>query len=462
MKRINKMKKLRRVAALFTVMALVLTGCGKTTGVDDIVQDIGNIDDEKSNTGQTLSDMLKVNEEKWIEEFEVSGENLHTVKIAARVKVPDVTGMSVLTLEEQKFDAEGKKVLLEAVCTEGEIYSFGDSKMPKWFYEQQIESTMEQIEDMLAARENDTNLCVNGSWGSWDEQELKETQQYLDKLQQSYEEAPENGYDVGDYSADNYTGMTDTGRVTMYFRPDENIVSWSVSGDFSQKADLTSDSEISLLIGEIDYGNLCKMSEEEAKNYAISFAAKIGYEEYVASDIKYLTWQNYSSENWEQWTDGYVVTLAREVDGVPVDYTNIGSSNGYWQQGVGEYIQLQFNDAGVMNGYIYKPRKLKAVDTKDTQLLPYEKVKDIMKSLLVEKAKDYGKEIDVETVDFLIFSNMELIYYTMKDEEQGIVVVPVWRLSSVESEEATGHKIAMHPLVINAIDGSWIDVWQGI
>ena len=450
MKRINKKKKLRRVAALFTVMALALTGCGKTMGTekDNIAQDIGNIDGEKSNTGQTLSDMLEVNEEKWIEEFEVPGGNLHTVKIAARVEVPNVTGMSVLTLEEQKFDAAGKKALLDAVCTEGEIYSFDESKMPKWFYEQLIESTMEQIEDMLAAKE---------SWGSL----LKEMQQYLDELQQSYEEAPENGYDVGDYSADNYTGMTDKGRVTMYFRPDENTVSWSVSGDFSQKANL-SDSEIGLYIGETDYGNLCKMSEEEAKNYAISFAAKIGYEEYVASDIKFLTWQNYSSKNWEQWTDGYVVTLAREVDGVPVDYTNIGSGNGYWQHGAGEYIQLQFNDAGMIQGSIYKPRKLKAVDTKDTQLLSYEKVKDIMKSLLVEKAKDYGKEIDVETVDFLIFSNMELIYYTMKDEKQGIVVVPVWRLSAVESEEATGHKIAMHPLVINAIDGSWVNVWQGI
>ena len=457
MQRIGKMKKLQKVTALVTVLVLALTGCGKTTGTekDNIAQDIGNIDGEKSNTGQTLSDMLEVNEEKWIEEFEVPGGNLHTIKIGARVEVPDVAGMSVLTLEEQEFDAVGKKALLEAVCTGGEIYSFDDSEMPKWFYEQQIEITREIIESMIAAKENGTNLDYSGSWGSEDEQNLKEWQKQLDELQQSYEQAAENGYDVGDYSANNYTGMTDKGRVTMYFYPDINSVSWGGSNviDYSPKADLTSDSEIGLFVEETDYGNLCKMSEEDAKNYALSFAAKLGYEEYVASDVKYLTWQNYSSEEWEQWTDGYVVTLAREVDGVPVDYMKYG-----WSDGQEEYIQLQFNDVGIIQGEIYHPRKLKEGTMESTILLTYEQIKDVMKSVLVEKAEDYSVEMEKATADFLSFSDMELIYYSMKDEEQGIVVVPAWRLSTVESETATGHNFVTHPLVINAIDGSWIDV----
>ncbi len=122
MQRVGKMKKLRKVTALAAVIVLALTGCRKTTGTDDIVQDIGNIDSEKSNTGQTLSDMLKVDEEKWIEEFDVAGGNLRTMKIGATVKVPDVTGMSVLTLEEQEFGEAGEQALLEAVCTGGGVW----------------------------------------------------------------------------------------------------------------------------------------------------------------------------------------------------------------------------------------------------------------------------------------------------------------------------------------------------
>lgn len=460
----NKMKKLQRLTVLCTIMALVITGCGKTTDSKEknVAQEVSDIDSEKDHEGQTLSAMLKVDEEKWVEEFEVAGGNLHTIKIGATVEIPDVTGMSMLALEDQEFDAAGKKALLEAVCTEGEIYSFDDSKMPKWFYERLIKSDMEQVEDILAAKENGTSWFSDGSWGSEDEQYLEEVQQYLDENRQAYEEAPENGYDVGDYSAENYTGMTDKGRVTMYFHSDENSVSWNVGNtlDFSQKPELTTDAEIGLFIGEMDYGNLCKMSEEEAKNYAVSFAAKLGYEEYVASDIKYLTWQDYKSENWEQWTDGYVVTLAREIDGVPVDYTNLGSRQ-YWRYGVGEYIQLQFNDAGMIHGEIYHPRKLKEVTTKNTLLLPYKQIKDVMKSILTEKAEDYGKEIE-ETESSISFSDMELVYYSLTDEEQGVLVIPAWRLSSLESEEATGYKNAMHPLVINAIDGSWIDVWEGM
>ncbi len=242
----------------------------------------------------------------------------------------------------------------------------------------------------------------------------------------------------------------------MYYYPEKNRFSWDavVLSDYSKREDITDKSEMALYVENIGLGeNLCSMSVEEAKNYAISYISKLGYTEYVVDDVRGLGWEVYSPD-YERWTDGYVITLARKVNGTTVDYAyNISEE---YDPDMGECIQLQFNDVGVIHCEISHPREMKEVITESTLLLSYEQVKNTIKTILLNKAKEYQKNIEAGGV--LPFSEMELIYYAAKDKEQGIiVVVPAWRLTFKETSTVT---YCNYPLIINAIDGSEVSQMQ--
>lgn len=478
--RTKKIKKLRRTAALATALALAITGCGKGEGTgnnSDISQELNKIEEENSavgDTGQDLSAMLGVDEGKWIETFDVQGDFIYSIKIGATVDVPDVDGMSIVTMNELQMDNAGRKEMVEKVCGKGEIYSFDDKDMPKWFWEKSVKDAREEIERLLEAKNNNRGYFnVDNNWGNEDEAYLETKREELAKGEDNYEKAPEMGMDVGDYSADRYTGMTDKGRVVMYFNTEDNRISWDVMGlsEYCNKDDVQDKSAISLSVGAGDGENLCSMSEEEAKNYAISYISKLGYTDYVVDAVNNLVWEDFSTSGYDLWTDGYVITLARDLHGKTVDYAGYFDQDNF-SDSVGEYILLEFNDVGVIHCTISHPREIKEVVTEKTEMLSYTQVKNTMKSILSNKAKDYQKNID-QPVDFLLnlqegdkaediltFSEMELIYYAAKDAEQGIIVLPAWRLSSKEDWSATGSVFCGHPLVINAIDGSEINVWE--
>lgn len=460
------MKKMR-ITALTAAMVFLLTGCGNpaetqdTTDNSKIAQEIDNIEngDESDATGDTLATMLKLEEEKWIETFEVPGNNFNQVKVGASVEIPNANRMSVVSLKKLQFDAARKQALVEAICEKESIYSFDDTVHPKWYYEHYIKIKEKDIQDILAAKDAGISyISGGGEWSAEDDQLYSDEQKDLKEWKDMYANAPELGEDVGDYSANNYTGMKDGHRVVFYFH--EDSVSWNMVAfnEFSKKKDNAYDN-IEIYADDTDYGNLCNISEEEAGNEAMSYISKLGYTEYVVDKVKPLMWENYSliSED-SRWTDGYVVYLARNVNGIAVDYTDYGKNNmtmdGMQEQRIyngGEYIEVYLNDTGVLRCSINHPREVVEELSANTLLLSYEQIKNVMKTILLDKAKNYDYDADGDT---LVFSHMELIYYAMSDEEDQITLLPAWRLSSIEDN------VAWHPLLLNAIDGNEIDVWE--
>lgn len=450
-----------RLLILAGVAAFALTGCNKNN--DDLIsEELNNIEDDvqgnSSASKNKLIDRLGIKEDKWEEQFVTSYNE--TITISAKVEVPDTDHMSILSMERRLYASAERKELVEKICEGREIYAFDDTNPPKWYYESRINYISGEISDVLAAKKQ--NRSLTGEGGQWEETDDAYYENLLSELS-SYQEKQQSASEMGDapgnYNALSYMGEGEKDRIVIYFFTGENendieTISWDRWGINTVKEDFSITDNYSIIDDDIDYGNMCEMSEEEAVWEATEYIQSLGYSDFEMKEIDPLSWERIQiSEEADHWTDGYSVTFTRSVDGILEDilgYGFYGANEAFnYYDTFGENITVYINDTGIFHCDIRNSYNIGEIVSSNTLLLSYDQVKGIMKDYLISE-DDIGGSM---------FTNMELIYFLNKNNEN-TSLIPVWRLSKKETLYGTDY--ANPYVLINAIDGSTIDPADGI
>lgn len=125
-------------------------------------------------------------------------------------------------------------------------------------------------------------------------------------------------------------------------------------------------------------------------------------------------------------------------------------------------VYIYVTERGVIKVELWSPLKLIS-ETENVKLLSMESVKETIKSSMEEyinlylaHARTLG-DTSLNDVDHLDFTELELVYCRVRSEEKEnhFSYVPAWRLTN-------WNKSIPLMMVVNAIDGSLIDMWDGL
>ena len=214
-------------------------------------------------------------------------------------------------------------------------------------------------------------------------------------------------------------------------------------------------------------GNACSLSVEEAEQLARDFLQELDLEYPVLSTTKPLLWGTAETAGTvEDWPAcGYVFTFDYGMDGVSFTGTGSYSNATLGEQNEGQEslysmdarAVLSVTDRGVIEMHAYNP--VKTIDhSAAVELLPFETVQNIIREELLQHYENFRFTCLVPGK--LQFTHMELIYFRMRDKEKAghYSYVPAWRLS--ELYQTGEQEVSNNPVLINAIDGSVIDLYS--
>lgn len=421
------MKK-RYFGILTLALFLILTGCGER----ETSQKKGSEQEDEEMAGGSLADALGV-ENAWKDS--INTEKGETVAVNAEVTVPEVSELYTMSMSEYYYTSEDKervigklfdsgsvKVDLEAVPTKENL----TTKIEAW--EKAIEKSKEEgMEDKAAAAVNEKKK--------------------LEDLLGAAPKASDVGEDPGDYAQDYYKGTREGKEYTLGFDMDEsnNISSWIFQAvDFKEFNTSGAEGFYSKYTSQ---ENKCSMSVEEAGNQAVKICEGLGIENMRAGYTEPLVWLGDE-------INGYCVTLTREISGVAVEaekyYTSEESYLDTESQKppfAPESITIALNDNGIVQ-MIYEGILFQGDMGSSVKLLSFEQIKQAF----CEEIAKTGR-----TGHFL-----DLIYLRVKDEAQdgNYKYIPVWKLSEYETEQTGTVALVDNTSLINAIDGSPVDIEQ--
>ena len=236
-------------------------------------------------------------------------------------------------------------------------------------------------------------------------------------------------------------------------------------------------------------GNQCELTEEQAKEEAWNFIDKLGLEYPVFAYSRPLLWSgNFGNDVPTTWTgyygdmvvNGYVFFYDFGIDDVSVVGYGIekGYSNLYLKKKDSEpmrysleaRIQIYVTDEGVIQMNAYNPLETTGVSA-NVGLLPLDTIYEIME----EQLTDHLAKLRFAYTNFneeIPLDKMELIYFRVRDEANPgyYSYVPTWRLGELagtvetqrEQEEEPFYPMVKNTVLINAIDGSPIDLFDEV
>ncbi len=298
-----------------------------------------------------------------------------------------------------------------------------------------------------------------------------------------YDEATDKvGALAEEYIGDEYIGMHDGIMYELYFEKNDTSEGWPfnfqrINFRAYQFLDICPKGlEDATYYGGLPYGdapeNKCSLSEEEAQKLAREMVEKLGWEYPVLTYARPLIWGNdsLSANNYEEWpANGYVFTYDFGVD--DVSFTNFGSDWEYanmsftkkdeeLQYSTAARIEVYVTDQGVIQMIVDSPVEATGI-TERVELLPLNTIKELMKEYLEKRYEEFRftpMGVDGE----LIFTHMELIYFRVRDKKNPghYSYVPAWRLSEQIGAAELGNREIRNPVIVNAIDGSLIDICE--
>lgn len=477
-------KKSRLKWSLLAVLTICfLSGCGEEKTVDYTIEGITETGQPQSEGGQSGLAQFE-GEEVWVEtwddikigEWNWNGEILDvntTYDVDARIMIPDTKQMAVVEVEELAFDAEFRKSIAENIFESGEIY-YGDvAHMPR--------KDLQEIQNYLTKGGTISVTPQNYAFSvNVNKQKLEELYATLEHI----EDAPETYTQVTEYATDEYVG-TYEGR--MY-----RLIFGEWQGDSGneyrriRKITLTVKDLYEVCpenlkeVNGLTYStwtmgdwveNQCEISKEDALKEAEAFVERLGLDYPVHAYTYPLLWgtpPKYVNEDsaTEDWcVNGYVFCFDLGVDGT--SFVSCGTEEDYYNFGenvdqnvlcsMEARLQVYVTDKGVIRVIADNPMEIISV-SENVELLPLDTVKSIMKETLSEQWKalgfwtggGYGNR----------FEEMELLYFRISDKENpgSYSYVPAWRLSAVTRYPTSGKISIDIPVLINAIDGSFINI----
>lgn len=466
-----KYKVIVMIMMIFLLSGTVC-GCGKKE-VDYGLEGKGKAESSSSSLAQFKD------AKNWTDEWNVPArdatgelEEEQMLSINAEIVVPEVDTMSVIEAEKTTIDEDFRKQFLKSFFKDGEIY-----------YHDKEHYTKEELEKAIADLEEKHAQFVGkiqgteGDGDDWIANDMKEELQESQKELQEWKE-------LLPQVSDTYTVAEEFGSCTEYAGQLDDLlcqVSFNESAVLAKPLDekyygpetLREYDTVSQLEksnnGDENTLNECRISMEDARSLAEHFMNKIGRSNQVCLEEKNLMWYGENTEKKSNAADekyavyGYSFTYGTGIDGI--DFANFDMFPSceyfgpYWWEleahvneklNNGDSITITVTDEGITEISLKTPLDIRNVNSQ-VKLLPLDVVKDIMKNEVMEHPEKYYFDYDSN------FNQMELAYIKSKDNSQEDVFsyVPTWCLSS----HAEGASM-MHPIFVNAIDGSIVYLYQ--
>lgn len=475
-----------RVSLFWALSMANLSGCNEEKKVDYTIKETieGQAESESLEVGKTdlnqfageadwkESLMVKIGETEWEGQLV---DSMMEIKIEAPIIVPQVEEMSVIEVEEMEFDAEWRGTIAENIFEEGQIFYWDVSHLPK--------KDLRERQKLLA-RDEEMLLSADSYLFYGEGDEILTRYANLQDTVDNIEAAPDTYTPVEKYTVNEYIG-TYEGR--MYYLTFAEIAGnrWDdyrrmrqivfMVRDLNEVCPEKFQEQESLVCSPWMRGdwidNQCKISEEEALEKAEKFAEQLGLDYSVYSYSRPLLWGRpgdaVTEENADgDWgIDGYVFYFDLGVD--DLSFVEYGAEEDYWCFGqntdknalysMKSQLEIYVTDLGVIRMVANNPMEITGV-SEGVELLPLDIVKNIMQGTMNEEwdvlslTDNYG----------VIADNMELIYFRVSDKENSgkYSYVPAWRLANVTRDRALHRTTIRIPVVINAIDGSFINIHE--
>lgn len=439
--------------------AILFTACGQKQP-EDIGEDLKQMEEGKTGEtkGEGINAMLAVDEEEWVDSVSLGSK---TINIDAKVVIPDVDTMKVISLADE-MDENYKKNMLEKLCDQP--YILNEMNPPQWYIDKNIENVKNAVQ---AYRSGTTDASDKEYYeyqirlaDAWDK---RDGGAFQDKIPDNYM----NEAYYGEYKGNMYEIVIGNGVIswrpadylgmTQFQSTSGNIVygSWGLG-------DGTSIEGMHRFIKTMD--NQCKISSEDAQKMAEDFIQNLGFTHFSLGRIDALVFQDAeeaAEEHPAEYIDGYQFIFYRDIDGITLNQQKSifgclkhGSPDKSYSQL--EILMVAVTDTGVIEingGYLHEEKE---VLTENTKLLSYQQVKDVFMSVLSGDPAYFEFIASTETLNML-----ELTYYMMEEGDTS-VIVPVWRLSQqkehyeMDAQENVVDEVT-YAVMINAIDGSVID-----
>ena len=415
--------------ALFIVAGLwivALTGCGQEEviyGEDTALEQRENIDE--NHASGTIRDLLEMgDEEEWEDSIEGKGE---TIKVKAKIKVPDAANFYTKTATKYYLTKEDKKRIVEHFMDADTIKADTRYVLTKEDIQEQIDRIKEYIEELSVTEP----LEYNKLQAAYEER-------YMEKLEQQLASAPTNNDAIkeepGDYSANHYIGSKGNVEYSLSFESDwysdapSDICSWTLFREEDESTLLSANQEI------ITQQQACSQAERICEELGLADMMVIKVEGKAEEDI------------------AYVIELVRGINGVEVDGNPYGVLEPYDEEETvvtpykPEKIRIGIDARGF--SFISYENCMKGGETGDAvKLLSYSQILEVFRRELETMETEKGEKS-------ITWMRLELSYLRVADESDPnlFYYIPVWRLGrGFEDSYLTTDNIW-----INAIDGSRI------
>ena len=426
------MGRMSKVCILGMMIMVALTGCGKEEIVYDEEADTTKQEETVTPPSSTpLRDMLGVGEENvWKED--IAGVN-GNIKVSATFDIPDTENLYSMEVNKYYLTAEDKKRIAEYFMDADTIKVDKETMPTKESIQDEIKSYEQSQAEYMAEEGADEEIIA------FYQNEKKELEEALTEARSLSEISEE----PGDYSEDYYIGTKDGAEITLSFYVDEerNRSAWQMinhSIDFSGHNFLT------------DQINNCSMTKEEAGQRAVEFCEELGLPAMAPVIIYDL--ERFLEKGGAEY-NGYVVELARGIDGVPADITlYLDDPENEDEEMVLPYsteqVEIILSDEGILKVF-YKGIMTKGDIGEPIKLLSFDQIQEVFRRELETEdmgANDKWEELWLTYMRVADKSNPDKFRY-----------IPVWKLG-VYYRNQYMQDVPQNNIFINAIDGTRIDL----
>lgn len=446
MKSKQKTKNKKGFYLLCGFLILSLTGCNQTEVVygDETSGSQQAKDIHEEAVSGNLRDSLGIGEEKmWKESVEFAK---GPADIKVTLDIPDVSKLYTISVSEYYLTSEDKQRMAEY---------FMDADSLK--VDKEMEFTKERIESEI--RSNEEIIKDYKTMDFVDERQIAAYELEIERLKKLLVTAPnydEVSEEAGDYSASHYTGTKEDVEYSIHFYADEfrNRSAWFLKTEnpsYFFETDSNPEAVGYYNTGLTEQNNHCIMEKEEAEEKAIQLCAELGLPPMtviLTNDLKWFTDDSDFSEH-----NGYVIRLARSIDGVATDTCTYFDDTLYVDDSQlpysTEYVEVIINDKGILE-VSCKGLFTRGELGESVKLLSYSQIQEIF----CEEIKIFDRT--EPSYWFLTLSYARVRNESNSDE---YVYIPVWKLST------SGYDGAMNWMMesvgsniwINAMDGSRIE-----
>lgn len=212
------------------------------------------------------------------------------------------------------------------------------------------------------------------------------------------------------------------------------------------------------------------ISEQEVRKQAQDLMTQMKMTDFVISGEEYMqTWvmDEVTDETARADSTGYCIHFTRELDGIPVTYTDRSGNAVHTQAPAWPYeqINMTFDEQGLTSFAWVGPYDVELLSEEYEFLLPFSEIQDTFEKMVLEKYGEYA-ESGVDREDILVINEIRLGYMRVIEKEGDTTgtMIPVWDFMGTHTISQSGGKLMTRPtgqyaslITINALDGTIID-----